>query len=81
MMTKAEYQQWIDPEMNNYWGIRDLITSNQDAGRPDITFATRIIVPKKVYDELRKLPWDFTVTTDDTGLPSSQRGIIKIAWI
>lgn len=81
MYTKAQYQQLHDPEMALFWGIEEDITQLQIKGVSEITYNPRNIVPKKVYDELRKLPWDFTVTVDDSGLNSDVTGITKISWV
>lgn len=84
MISKDEMAPFLDPELNQgnkYPGIESAITDAQNRMQPEVTFPTRIIVNKKLYDYLRGNPWQFTITTDDTGLPAHQKGLVKISWL
>lgn len=84
MRSKDEFAPFIDPELNignKYPGIESAITDAQNRFETSITFPSRIIVNKKLYDYLRGNPWQFTITTDDTGLAAHQKGLVKISWV
>lgn len=84
MRTKDEFAPFADPELNvgnKYPGIESAITQAQNIMQTSITFPIRIVVHKKLYDYLRGNPWQFTITTDDTGLPTHQKGLVKISWV
>lgn len=81
MYTKAEYLRLHDPDMALYWGIEEDITQLQIKAVGEISYNPPLVVLKKVYDELRTPPLDFTVTTNDVGIPVTHRGITKISWL
>lgn len=84
MIPKSEYQLILDPELNQgnkYAGIRDAIEFAQSQMQAEVVFPVRIIVHKKLSDYFSGNPYQYTITFDNTGLPSHQRGITKIRLI
>jgi hypothetical protein len=84
MTPKAEYSFILDPEFNEgnkYEGIKELIEMAQAERLPEYTFATRIIVHKKLADYFEGNPWQFTFTYNNTGLDAQHRGLVKVTFI
>lgn len=84
IIPKSEYQLILDPELNQgnkYMGIFSAIEQAQQMMQPEVVFPVRIVVHKKMSDYFSGNPYQFTITFDNTGLPSHQRGILKIRFI
>lgn len=84
MIPKAEYQLMLDPEFNpnhKFEGVLQAVEQAQVAFQPEVVFPVRIVVHKKMSDYFSGNPYQFTITFDNTGLPSHQRGILKIRFI
>ena len=80
LLTKQEAAIIRDPDYAKLPGIADYVAQSQMMGLTECTFPVPILTTKKVAQWFGSSPYNYVVTTNDTGLPSQQTRIIKINW-
>jgi hypothetical protein len=80
LLTKQEAAIIRDPDYLKLPGIASSIAEAQMMGLIEYTFPVPILTTKKVAQWLGSSPYNYAVTTNDTGLPSQQTRIIKVNW-
>lgn len=76
LLTSAEMDMLVDPEMNKFHSIAASIRNAQTIGQREITLS--VVVPVKVVTTFRAGPLSYTVT--DEPAAAGKRRITKIAW-
>jgi len=80
MLTKSEAAIVQDPDYKKLPGIASAIAEAQMMGLIEYTFPVPVLTTKKLAQYLGSSPFNYAVTTNDTGLPSQQTRIVKVNW-